>query len=72
MPAKDPFVYVKHMRDCCRRITEYISAGGPEWPTNPLVMDAVCRNITIIGEAARKLEPALSALATSSCTPTSI
>lgn len=58
MPAKDPIVYVMHIRDCCRRIAEYTSTGGPEWPANPLVMDAVCWNITIIGEAARKLDQA--------------
>jgi uncharacterized protein with HEPN domain len=52
MPAKDPLVYVMHIRDSCRRIAEYTVAGGPDWPTKPLIMDAVCRNITIIGEAA--------------------
>jgi uncharacterized protein with HEPN domain len=56
MPAKDPLVYVMHIRDSCRRIAEYRAGGGAEWPSNPLVMDAVCRNITIIGEAARKLD----------------
>jgi uncharacterized protein with HEPN domain len=56
MPAKDPLVYVMHIRDSCRRIAEYRATGGAEWPSNPLVMDAVCRHITIIGEAARKLD----------------
>ena len=56
MPEKDPLVYVMHIRDCCRRIAEYTAAGGTDWPSKPLVMDAVCRNITIIGEAARKLD----------------
>jgi len=56
MPAKDPLVYVMHMRDSCRRIAEYVAAGGPDWISKPIVMDAVCRNITIIGEAARNLD----------------
>jgi uncharacterized protein with HEPN domain len=56
MPAKDPLVYIMHIRDSCRRIAEYTATGGTEWPSNPLVMDAVCRNITIIGEAARQLD----------------
>ena len=56
MPAKDPLVYVMHIRDSRRRIAEYRATGGAEWPSNPLVMDAVCRHITIIGEAARKLD----------------
>ncbi len=56
MPAKDPNVYLMHIRDCSRRIAEYIATGGAGWPSNPLIMDAVCRNITIIGEAARRLD----------------
>jgi uncharacterized protein with HEPN domain len=56
MPAKDPLVYLMHIRDCCRRIAEYTSTGGADWPANALIMDAVCRNITIIGEAARRLD----------------
>jgi len=44
------------MRDSCRRITEYVAAGGPDWTSKPLIMDAICRNITIIGEAARQLD----------------
>ena len=56
MPAKDPQVYLMHIRDCCRRIAEYTASGGSGWTAKPLVMDAVCRNITIIGEAARKLD----------------
>ena len=56
MPAKDPRVYVMHIRDSCRRITEYVAAGGPHWTSQSMVMDAICRNITIIGEAARQLD----------------
>jgi uncharacterized protein with HEPN domain len=56
MPAKDPLVYIMHIRDSCRRIAEYTIAGGGNWTSTPLIMDAVCRNITIIGEAARKLD----------------
>ena len=56
MPAKDPLVYVMHIRDSCRRISEYTSSAAPDWPSNSLIMDAVCRNITIIGEAARCLD----------------
>ncbi len=60
MPAKDPNVYLMHIRDCSRRIAEYIGTGGGGWPSNPLIMDAVCRNITIIGEAARRLDEAFT------------
>lgn len=56
MPAKIPLFYVMHIRDCCRRIVEYTTTGGADWTSNPMIVDAVCRNITIIGEAARKLD----------------
>ena len=56
MPAKDPSVYIMHIRDSCRRIAEYTVAGGHDWTSKPLIMDAVCRNITIIGEAACRLD----------------
>jgi uncharacterized protein with HEPN domain len=56
MPTKDPLVYVMHIRDCCRRIAEYTATGGADWPASALIKDAVCRNITIIGEAARRLD----------------
>jgi len=55
-PDKDPLVYVMHIRDSCQRIREYTRNGGPDWPSSSLIMDAVCRNITIIGEAARRLD----------------
>jgi len=58
MPAKDPLVYVMHIRDSCRRIAEYTAIGGADWPSNHLVMDGVCRHVTIIGEAARRLDAA--------------
>ena len=56
MPAKDSPVYLMHIRDSFRRIAEYTTTGGDNWTSKPLIMDAVCRNITIIGEAARKLD----------------
>jgi hypothetical protein len=36
MPAKDPLIYLMHIRDCCRRIAEYVAASGAEWTSNPL------------------------------------
>jgi uncharacterized protein with HEPN domain len=56
MPAKDPLIYVRHILDCCERIREYLAVAGPAWPSSPLVLDTVCRNITVIGEAARTID----------------
>ncbi len=55
MLPKDPRVHIMHIRDARRRIGEYALEGGPDWTSKPVVMDAICRNITIIGEAASKL-----------------
>jgi uncharacterized protein with HEPN domain len=57
MSVKDPLIYVRHMRDCCASIRDYLAGAGPNWPSSPFVTDAVCRNIAIIGEAARKVDP---------------
>ena len=40
MPAKDPLVYIMHIRDSCRRIGEYTTKGGGNWTSEPLIMDA--------------------------------
>lgn len=56
MPAKVPSVYVMHIRDCWRQIIRYVAEGGPDWSSIPLYVDAICRNITIIGEAARQID----------------
>ena len=58
MPEKDPLVYVMHIRDCCERILSYAAEAGPAWSSQPMPLDAVCRNLEIIGEAARKIDPA--------------
>ncbi len=57
MPRKDPLLYVIHIRDSCERITRYISEAADDWPSRPVIMDAVCRNLQILGEAARRLDP---------------
>lgn len=56
MAAKDPRFYLVHIRECCERILSYTKDLGAEWPGSPLVVDAVCRNLEIIGEAASKLD----------------
>jgi len=56
MPAKDPPVYLMHIRDCCGTSPSTSRQGEQVGPASPLIMDAVCRNITIIGEAARRLD----------------
>jgi uncharacterized protein with HEPN domain len=58
MPAKDPRLYLIHIRDCCGRILDFTRGIESTWPGNPMVNDAVCRNLEIIGEAARRFDDA--------------
>jgi len=61
MAARDPRLYLIHIRECCDRILEYTSGIEATWPTVPVVHDAVCRNLEIIGEAARRFDDAFRA-----------
>jgi len=56
MPAKDPRFYLVHIHECCERILSYTKDLDVHWSARPLVVDAVCRNLEIIGEAASKLD----------------
>ena len=56
MPAKDPRLNLIHIRECCERILDYTGGIESTWPSVPVVHDAVCRNLEIIGEAARRLD----------------
>jgi len=56
MPAKDPRFYLTHIRECCERVLDYTAGLGSNWPDNRIVLDAVCRNLEIMGEAAARLE----------------
>ncbi len=55
MATKDSSLYLVHIRDCVDRIVSYTSGKGREWTQEPMILDAVCRNLEIIGEAANKL-----------------
>ena len=56
MAAKDPRLYLVHIRDCCDRILNYTAGIESTWPEVPVVNDAVCRNLEILGEAARRID----------------
>lgn len=56
MPAKDPRLYLIHIRECCDRILDYTAGIEATWTGVPVVHDAVCRNLEIIGEAARRFD----------------
>ena len=56
MPQKDRRLYLIHIAECCTKILDYTAGIREEWPTVPLIVDAVCRNIEVIGEAANRLD----------------
>jgi hypothetical protein len=37
MPAKDPRLYLMHIRECCERILDYTRSIESSWPSVPVV-----------------------------------
>ncbi|PKK85376.1 MAG: hypothetical protein CVT48_05625 [Thermoplasmata archaeon HGW-Thermoplasmata-1] len=57
---KDDGAFLKHMRDAILRITEYTAnVGHDEFIKQPMMQDAVIRQIEIMGEATKSLSAAL-------------
>ena len=54
---KDEFVYLQHILDCIGRIEEYTQEGRQAFLNQPLIQDAVMRNLEVIGEAASNVSP---------------
>ena len=54
---KDPLIYLNHMLECTRKIQQYTAGLDQEAFLNqPLIQDAVIRNLEIIGEATKQLD----------------
>lgn len=58
---KDDRVYLLHIRDAIDQIFEYITADKAQFLEDRKTQDAVARNLEIIGEAVKRLSPALRA-----------
>ncbi|MEW6200466.1 MAG: DUF86 domain-containing protein [bacterium] len=52
---KDPRVYLAHILERIERIAQYTAAGKETFFSDPMMQDAVIRNLEIIGEAARRI-----------------
>lgn len=59
--TKDPRVYLAHIVECLRKIERFTAEGRPRFMEDPLVQDAVLRNLEVIGEAAERLDDAYRA-----------
>jgi uncharacterized protein with HEPN domain len=57
MPAKDPAAYLQHIRDCFVQVAKCGEIRKKGEVPESIILDAVCRNLEIIGEAAGKIGP---------------
>ncbi len=56
---KDERLYLRHILQAIGRIEAYTTQGRAAFEQNPMAQDAVLRNCEIIGEAAKRISPAL-------------
>jgi len=57
--VKDDCLYLIHIMERIRRIEEYTGEGREAFLSSPLYQDAVCRNLEVIGEAAKHISDRL-------------
>jgi uncharacterized protein with HEPN domain len=57
--VKDDRIYLAHLRDAIQRIESFASRGRDQFFTDPMVHDAVIRNLEVIGEAVKGLSKEL-------------
>jgi len=57
--VKDDHVYLAHIRDAIERIEAFTSGGRDQFLAEPMVQDAVIRNLEVIGEAVKGLSDEL-------------
>jgi len=56
---KDNRIYLLHIQDAIRHITEYTTAGKEGFFADRKTQDAVVRNLEIIGEATKRVSTSL-------------
>ncbi|MBI5242874.1 MAG: DUF86 domain-containing protein [Elusimicrobia bacterium] len=56
---KDDRVYLAHVLDAIARLLDYTREGKDAFRRDPKTQDAVVRNIEIVGEAVKRISPAL-------------
>ena len=52
---KDDVVYLRHIRECIRRIEEDVAEGGDVFMASHTIQDAVLRNLQTMAEATQRL-----------------
>jgi uncharacterized protein with HEPN domain len=60
--VKDDRLYLHHMLERCRRISQFIEPGRDGFLASQQIQDAVIRNVEVIGEAAKRVSTATRGL----------
>jgi len=55
---KEDTVYLRHIRECIRRIEEDVAGGREEFMGSHTIQDAVLRNLQTMAEATQRLSDA--------------
>ena len=56
MKARNDALFIYDIVECCKKIEAYLSgADRRSFDANPMMQDAIVRNLEIIGEAAKRL-----------------
>ena len=58
---KDDTVYLRHMRECIRRIEENVAGGRDQFMASHTLQDAVLRNLQTMTESTQQLPEAVKA-----------
>ncbi len=58
---KDRQALLRHLRDCLLRIREYTTDGREHFLADSKTQDAVIRNLEIVGQIVRDIDPAVLA-----------
>ena len=53
---KDPRVYLAQMLECAQRIERFTVDGRERFMRDRMVSDAVLRNLSVMGEAAKRVD----------------
>jgi uncharacterized protein with HEPN domain len=54
-PERDEALYLVDLRDAVERILRYTAAGRDAFLADPMIQDAVIRNLEVMGEAVRRV-----------------
>jgi uncharacterized protein with HEPN domain len=59
--TKDVRVYLAHILECVDKIERFTAEGRARFIRDPMVQDAVIRNLEVMGEAAKRIDGAFRA-----------